>query len=348
MRERDIKAVSIREVAARAGVSPGTVSHVLNNNAAARIAVSTQERVRSVATELGYRPNRYARSLGRRKTDTIGLLISGLRNPFFVELLENAENAAFSAGYSVLLGTAPSEHGTYKTHAPVTSAWPVDGALVWSWSVQKAEEFLGAQADTLPIVYLGGQREDNSDWISFDYEQGGRLAAEHLHQQGRRHVAYVSPYRSRTFSGDPNDPIEEARCVGCREVCAANGMTLSQIITSGEETRIAGLQAGMAIAAMPKSERPDALFCHNDVLAIGVFNGLMRAGVSVPDEIAIIGFDGIEDCRSQSRALTTVHTDTRRMTMIALELLTRRINGDYETAPMQLVMSPELIPGETT
>ncbi|MBC8141068.1 MAG: LacI family DNA-binding transcriptional regulator [Armatimonadetes bacterium] len=338
---RESKTISIREVAAKAGVSTGTVSHVLNNNVAARIATTTQDRVRMVAREMGYRPNRYARSLGRRKTDTIGLLISGLRNPFFVELLENAEHAALSAGYSVLLDTAPSVQGTYKVHAPLRSALPVDGALVWSWNTQVAAEFLGAQADSLPLVYIGSHRSDDSDWVSFDYEHGGRIAAQHLVERGYRHIGYVSPYDYRAGKSEP-------RFWGCQSVCDEAGVPLTLLVTQGEETRRAGLRVAEQLAAMANGSRPDAVFCHNDVLAIGVYNGLIRAGLRVPEDIAVMGFDGIEEGDELPQTLTTVRTDTAELARAAIALLHRRIEENAVGTPEQIVILPTLTTGLTT
>jgi LacI family transcriptional regulator len=339
---RDVtKAISIREVAARAGVSPGTVSHVLNNNISARIATSTQDRVRSVALELGYRPNRYARSLGRRKTDTIGLLISGLRNPFFVELLESAEHAALAAGFSVLLDTAPSVQGTYKVHAPVRSAWPVDGALVWSWNKQSAAEFLGTQADSLPIVYLGSFRDDSSDWVSFNYDEGGRIAGRHLVERGYKRIAYIAPHAFDIKK-------QEGRYNGLHAVCREAGVAFSMIVTDGEENRRAGLRMATEIAAMPVAARPDALFCHNDVLAIGVYNGLVRAGLRIPEDIAVMGFDGIEEGRELPQVLTTVRTSTSELSNAAMRLLLDRLNSETPRPPEQVVLHPVLNTGETT
>ena len=338
---RDNKTISIREVAARAGVSTGTVSHVLNNNVAARIAEATQDRVRTVARELGYRPNRYARSLGRRKTDTIGLLISGLRNPFFVELLENAEHAALSAGYSVLLDTAPSVQGTYKVHAPLRSALPVDGALVWSWNTQSASEFLGAQAESLPLVYVGAPRADDSDWVSFDYAHGGRMAAEHLIARGYRRIAYIAPYDYRAEKTDE-------RFDGCADVCGAAGIALTLLVTGGEETRRAGLRVAEKLAAMSHDSRPDAVFCHNDVVAIGVYNGLIRAGLRVPEDVAVLGFDGIEEGRELPQVLSTVRTDTAELARVAIALLRKRLQENTPGSPESVVLVPTLTVGETT
>lgn len=338
---QDRKTVSIREVAARAGVSPGTVSHVLNNNSAARIAPTTQERVRCVAAELGYRPNRYARSLGRRKTDTIGLLISGLRNPFFVELLESAEHAALLAGFSVLLDTAPAEPRDHKANAPVRSAWPVDGALVWSWNQQSAADFLGRQADSLPIIYLGSYRSDESDWVSFDYEEGGRIAGRHLANQGYRHIAYIAPY---AFDIEKR----EGRYNGLSAICQEAGIDFQLIVTGGEENRRAGLHVATQIAALSRATRPTALFCHNDVLAIGVYNGLVRAGLRVPEDIAVMGFDGIEEGRELPQILTTVRTATTDLASIAMRLLLDRLNSETIRAPEQVILIPTLSIGETT
>jgi len=335
-------AVSIREVAAKAGVSPGTVSHVLNGNEAARIALTTQERVRQAARDLGYRPNRIARSLGRRKTDTIGLLISGLKNPFFVELLETAESLAVEAGYEVLLDSAPSVHGTFKSHGKISSSWPVDGALVWAAAFQDAHDFLGSQADTLPIVYIGSVRADNSDWASFNYTQGGRSAAEHLLSRGYRRLAYVSPY---AFGEDRH---EEPRSVGFKTVCAAAGLTPRLLLTHEQETRAAGLRAGTEIAMMPASERPDAVFCHNDPLAIGVYCGLRRAGLRVPEDVAVVGFDGVEDSQYLEIPLTTVRTSGEVLCRHALQILSRRLAGDTSSPPQQIVLPTELLVGQST
>jgi len=335
-------AVSIREVAAKAGVSPGTVSHVLNGNEAARIALTTQERVRQAARDLGYRPNRIARSLGRRRTDTIGLLISGLKNPFFVEVLETAESLAVDAGYEVLLDTAPSVHGTFQTHGKIHSSWPVDGALVWAAGFQNAHNFLGSQAESIPIVYIGSVRDDDTDWVSFDYHHGGRSAAEHLLSQGYRRPAYVSPY---AFGEDRH---EEPRSVGFKEVCRAAGLETRVLLTNEQETRAAGLRAGTEIAAMPASERPDAVFCHNDPLAIGVYCGLRRAGLRVPEDVAVIGFDGVEDSQYLEIPLTTVRTSGEVLCRRALEILSRRLAGDTSSPPQQVVLPTELLVGGTT
>lgn len=195
--------VSIRDVAARANVSVSTVSKVMND-APSRIPADTQENIRRAGLALGYAPNRMARSLGRRCTDTIGLMISGLRNPFFVDLAEAAEAALLEKGYQVLLEAASSDRGTYTRHSKLRG-WPVDGILIWSAPEESLFDYIGAQAEGLPTVYLGHLRPDDpgSDAVGCDLYEGGRLIAEHFIGRGygvvdNRRIVSIGPFFSRT------------------------------------------------------------------------------------------------------------------------------------------------------
>ncbi len=335
---------SIKEVAERAGVSTGTVSHVLNGNStAARISLATQERIRQAAKELDYRPNRLARSLGRRKTDTIGLLISGLRNPFFVDMLETAQTLALESGYDVFLDSGPSYHGTYLTHGKVKQHWPLDGALVWATPTQTGHDFLGSQADSIPLVYMGAQRMDDTDWVSFDYAQGGYAMAEHLYAKGYRSVAYVSPY---AFGIDRPD---DARHAAFQQTWREFGQDVPLLLTEfEEESRTGGLIIGAKIAALPATSRPDALFCHNDMIAIGVYCALRRAGLRVPEDIAVAGFDGTEDSQFLEIPLTTVRISGEALSRKALEILTNHLRDDTLLSRQQVILPTELIQGQST
>lgn len=317
-------AISIRDVAAKAGVSVGTVSHVMNGNAAARIAPDTQERVRRAARDLGYRPNRVARSLGRRRTDTIGLLVGGLRNPFYVEILETVESLAREIGYHVLLEAAPSRYGTFGGYVSPPDYWPVDGVLMWSPFDQTLTDVLGVPYDNTPVVYLGTTRADATDWIAFDYEEGGRLAGERLLERGCRRVAFVAPYNFGI------DVPEEPRHVGFKAVCDAAGIPPGMLLTQREENRAVGVRIGEQIAAMPESERPDGVFCHNDLIAVGVCSGLHRAGLRLPEDIAVVGFDGIEEGLYLETPLTTVELPIPELCRLGLARLIQKLSGTDE------------------
>lgn len=336
------KPVSIRDVATQVGVSIGTVSHVLNGNTKARISKDTQARIRSVAEELGYRPNQLARSLWRGKTDTIGLLVSGFRNPFFVDVVESAENAILASGYKVQSAFAPSAHGTFRDHAEVFN-WPVDGVVMWASADQTLETYMGPNAVLTPVIYIGTIRTDDTDWIGFDSYGGGRLLMEHLISRGYRKIAYAYP-----AEWEPGK--EDGRFLAFRDVCNENGITPRTLFTPNrDETSTAGLELGQSIARMRPADRPDAIYCHNDTIAIGLFGGLRRAGLRVPDDVAVAGFDGIEFGQTLEAALTTIRIPGDRIAEQAMRVLNARLKDPASISErVQMILPTELWVGGTT
>jgi DNA-binding LacI/PurR family transcriptional regulator len=327
-------AVSIDDVAQRAGVSRGTVSHVLNGNERARIAPATQERVRKAATDLGYFPNRIARSLGRRRTDTIGLVIPGLQNPFYVHLLESVERIAAEAGYQVLLDAAPSQSSAARP--PKLRGWPVDGALIWGEEIYTVGHYADFQSNTIPIVCLGGEtRADDRDWVVFDVYGGVRTALEYLVQErGARRIGFVYPYS--WVVRHPDEP----RWHAYREMCEAHPEIVMQLLPTAqpEETRHAGLEMGLSLAAMTPAERPQAVLCFNDVVAQGVLFGLRRAGLRVPEDVAVVGVDGIDEGQHLDVPLTTVVLPFDALCREALQLLLRRIGEGRDAVPQRVTV----------
>ncbi|MBI1335234.1 MAG: LacI family DNA-binding transcriptional regulator [Armatimonadetes bacterium] len=336
------KPVSIRDVATQAGVSIGTVSHVLNGNTKARISKVTQDRIRSAAKELGYRPNQLARSLWRGKTDTIGLLISGFRNPFFVDVVESAESAVLACGYRVQSASAPSAHGTFRAHADVFN-WPVDGVIMWADAGQTLATYMGPRAAQTPVVYIGSIRTDDTDWIGFDSYGGGRLLTEHLVAKGYRKIAYAYP-------ADWQPGHEDVRFLAFRDVCSEAGITPRTLLTANrDETCSAGLDLGLAIARMRPSDRPDAVFCHNDTIAMGVYSGLRRAGLRVPDDVAVAGCDGIEFAQCLEAPLTTIRIPGEKIAEQAMHVLNTRLKSEAKPAQrVQTILPTELWVGGTT
>lgn len=346
--------VSIRDVAARANVSVGTVSKVLND-APSRIPPETREHIRRIAAEIGYQPNRLARSLGKGRTDTVGLMISGLQNPFFVDVAESAERLLQAAGYQVFLDAAPSRHGTYNRHNKLRG-WPVDGVLMWAGPGERLADYLGAAGGEVPVVYLGYPRPDEpgADVVAYDLYGGGRLMTEHLIERGygARGLAHVAP----AAPGDEEDVAAWSRGLprdrrnGFMDVCAACGVRAEVIGLPGfEETREAGYAVGEALAARPAAERPGAVFCHNDVVAVGLYRALRRAGLRVPQDIAVTGFDATREGRYLDDPLTTVATPAEPLCLAAADLLLRRLSGDNLLPPgQQLLLPTTLVPGGTT
>lgn len=308
-----------------------------------RVGAATRERIRTAAREVGYTLNWLARGLGRGRTDTIGLMLSSLQNPLFVHLLQSVEHLGRAAGYEVLFD-APRV-GTARQDKRLRG-WPVDGVLVWAQTDQSLAAFLGqTTAANLPVVYLGRTRQgDAENNVAFDVQSGARALAEHLiGDAGRRRLAYVSPY--------PPDqvPSREARLWAFEDVCREAGVALEFVTMPRREiSRRAGLETGLLLAARPAPQRPDALLCHNDVIAVGVYHGLRRAGVRVPHEIAVAGFDGIEEGQCLDLPLTTVELPVEPLCRAALALLLPVIAAGAGNAPQQILIPTRLLVGPTT
>jgi len=350
--------VSIRDVAEKANVSVGTVSKVLND-VPSRIPTTTRDHIRQIAESLGYSPNRLARSLGRRRTDTVGLMVSGLKNPFFVDLAETAEELLMEAGYQVFLDAAPSKHGTYQVHAKLRG-WPVDGVLMWAEEDDDIAKFLGTGGEGLPVVYLGYPRphEPQSFVVAYDLYGGARSMAEHLIARGHgargSGLALLGPMTPKQQSQRDGSLWNQARARAFRDVCAEHDVALELIPLPGfEETRESGYEVGRTLAARPLAERPGAVFCHNDVVAVGVYRALRRAGLRVPEDIAVAGFDDTREARFLDDPLTTVATPAGPMCRRGVELLLKRLRdpADAETLPAserQVLLPASLVVGGTT
>jgi LacI family transcriptional regulator len=337
-----VKSVSLVDVAHRAGVSVGTVSHVLNGRVAARIAPETQARVRQAAEEMGYRPNVFARSLLGKQTKTWSLILGGLVNPFFVGVAKAIQRAAGDAGYRIVLNPTLYETGEHPDCVTGTT-WPVDGVLVWGRTEQDLVHYLGAQAWTLPVVYLGYEGRDPVESVGFDLYGGALLALEHLVGVGCRRIAYVLP-------GDQgNCRADEPRRQAYETVCRESGLHPELLLVGSDlSSCLAGLHAGVELAGRPVYNRPDAVFCFNDALAIGVYHGIRRAGLHVPKDIGIVGFDGIEEGQCLDQPLTKVSTPAQPLAEAAVALLLRRLAGDRETYPERIIIPTALICGKTT
>lgn len=337
-----MKSVSLMDVARRVGVSVGTVSHALNGRAAARISPGTQERVRRVAEEMGYRPNVFARSLLGKQTKTWSLVVGGLVNPFFVGVARAVQRAAGDAGYRIVLNTVLYETGEYPECSP-DATWPVDGVLVWGRTEQDLVSCLGAQVKSLPVVYLGYEGHGRVASVGFDLRGGALLAMKHLVHVGSRRIVYVLPMDPGSSRAD--EPRRQAYETVCREA----GLPTEHLLVDRDTSScLAGLHAGMELAARSVSDRPDAIFCFNDALAIGVYHGVRRAGLQVPADIGIVGFDGIEEGQCLDQPLTTVSTPAQPLAQAAVALLLQRLAGDREICPEHVIVPTTLLSGKTT
>jgi DNA-binding LacI/PurR family transcriptional regulator len=330
--------VSIKDVAMRANVSRGTVSHVLNSRSDARISTETQERVRRAAIDLGYIPNEMARSLFRTRTRLIGMLTSGIGNPFFTQLIGASETAIAAAGYRRLVDA--SVPYVANARPEILSVWPVDGILMHGAIGRVSEGILGPRVGHVPVVYLDSPADSERDTVQFDLRPGMKAAAESLLKLGHTIVGIVSPY-------DQFDLITKQRNRPLYEAC--NGHKVKFVYHKlDEETQRDAVRVGVNIAHMSSASRPTVLFCISDYIAIGVYHGLLREGVRIPEDIAIVGEGGIEAGECLDRPLSTIKYPVDDLCRIGVTMLQERIEGTVDCPPRHVMVPTTYIPGRTT
>lgn len=323
---------SIRDVAERAGVSVGTVSNVLNHRE--RVAPGSVTRVNAAIAELGYVRNDAARQLRAGRSTTVGLIVLDVRNPFFTELARGAEREAASHGLSVLLANSDESVSREARYLDLFEQQRVRGILISPYQ-EVGDRLRQMRQRGIAAVLVDRQSEDDHfSSVSVDDELGGYLACRHLLEIGRRRILFTGgPIDIRQI----DDRVRGARrAVG--EVPGATLETLPATASQVDDGRV----AGDALAALAPNERPDAIFCANDLVALGVLQGLSAHGIRVPDDIALIGFDDIDFAAAAVVPLSSVRRPSLLMGETALRLLVEG-GDDPARPPEQVIFEPEIV-----
>lgn len=332
------------DVARHAGVSRRLVSAVLHSNAPnIRVSAETRQRVERAASELGYRPNVVARSLVTGRTQTLGLVIPSLSNPFFAELAEALYASARLRGYDLLIALAEGRHDLQLHQMEYLIQRRVDGLLVWMGGAIARYPCLATETGMrIPYVALGrGIPEGDTSCIGVDRAVGMELAVAHLMRLGITAIGYLGndvvadpPAEATTkFAGF----LAAMRRRG-REPAACIHQSWRQFIP--DESDVAGYEVGRELARA--ATRPEALICEGDRVALGLIAGLEDGGLDVPRDLAVIGYDGIAEGRLSRPALTTVAQPREQLVELGLAALLRQIEEpDAPSAPVTL--APRLI-----
>lgn len=324
---------SVKDVAALAHVSIGTVSNVLNRPEI--VAPETVERVLAAIEKLSYVRNEAARQLRVGQSHAVGLIALSGGNPFFTEVTAAAEDSAAKAGFSVIAGTSDRKKERENGYLNLFEELRVRGVLITP--VGSIEARLRRMRDRgIPAVLVDRVSTDLSfSSVSVDDVAGGSLAATHLIESGRKRIAFVGgPQQIRQVSD---------RLRGMRQVVAPHPEVTLEVISLDALTVQEGLAAGLAIARRPRSDRPDAIFAANDLLAIGLLQGLfMQGGIAIPDEIALVGYDDIQFAGASVVPLTSVRQPSRLIGETAVNLLLAEAD-DPDRETQQIVYQPELV-----
>ena len=325
--------VTALEVARQAGVSQPTVSLVLSRNPKARVAPETRARVLKAAEELGYRPNRLAQGLVRRRSFALGIIVPGFGNPVNGAIISGAERVAAQAGYAVLLcETGEIDVGQ---HLRALADRQIDGVIIAGIS---EAELAAADLSRMNVV-LVNQTSAAFSSVQDDSLNAGALAATHLLGLGHRRLAFIGP-------------VSTASAFRLRERGFAQALRAAEAVPSSEywqraaPTVTGGLAAMRLLLALPV--RPSAVFCANDLIALGAHKACAMAGVSLPGAMSILGCDEIDIGTLVTPELSTISTPKRELGARAVRLLLRQLDGDARATPTVQTLPVKLLLRGTT
>ncbi|MBO7744720.1 LacI family DNA-binding transcriptional regulator [Paenibacillus sp. MWE-103] len=301
-------AATIKDVAKLAGVAISTVSYALNGSP--KISDETKRRVARAAEELNYRPSGAARNLKKRKSETIGLFLNALGGPFYSQLIEGIQEVVASYDYKLIVSSTYGGENS-SAHRVLREKF-VDGAIIMGFDIRDSL-ILTIAGKSLPIVVL--DRELNADYVHsvrIDDEQGAYEAVSHLIKLGRRKIDFLS---------GPVVAYDNAkRFAGYRRAMDEHGLPYARTIKAqGRYTETTGYQSMKLMLAA--NRLPDAVFAANDEMAIGAVRALQEANLSIPDDVAVVGFDNIHQASYVRPALTSVGHSRYELGAIATQCL---------------------------
>ena len=320
MRQQEI---SIADIARVAGVSHTTVSRALRESPL--ISADTRERIQKLAQEMGYTPNAIAQSLQTQRTSTIGLVVTSIDDPFLSDIVKGVEEVARVGGFSVLLSATHNDPDQEMAVIETFHRRRVDGILVASSRItskyKKRLDFV-----RVPTVLINSQAESQDEllhWVAVDDRAGAQLAVEHLQQLGHRAIGYLGvTCRPRS---------NQQRLQGYREAMATHpvGATLTVaspddwvVIAPGTEASDEeDVAAGQKLMPRLLDAGVTAVFCYNDMIAIGVLIACSERGIAVPQELSVIGFDDIRMASYVTPPLTTIHQPKIELGHLATEVM---------------------------
>jgi DNA-binding LacI/PurR family transcriptional regulator len=303
--------VSIKDIARAAGVSHSTVSRALSDSPL--VSDETKARIQRLAQEMGYSPNTLARSLVTRQTYTVGVVVTTIADPFVAEVVQGIEATAHDYNYTVILCSSGAKPEREIAAVEMLRSKRVDGVIVTSSRIGALYlehlERIGA-----PIVLINNHNEQSGRYtftVTVDNRHGGYLATEHLVQLGHRRIAYV------TAPADHSSDLD--RMAGYRQALVAGGIEPDAALIVPGNGRAGGGERALQ-ALMELNELPSAVFCYNDMTAIGLMHAARQVGLSVPRDMAVVGFDDIPFASYFYPPLTTIAQPKVEMGRLAMKM----------------------------
>jgi LacI family transcriptional regulator len=336
---------TLKDLARHLDLSPATISLVLNRSpVAAAIPKETHRRVFAAARELGYRPNYIAVSLRSRRTNSIGVLVPEISDPWAAEIVSGIESYLLANDYTYLVAShRRSTPKLLEDDLELMARRAVDGMILLATEVR--------EPPLLPAVVISGHmRVEGLSNVVIDHDRAARLALTHLKELGHRRIAL--------FRGQPGSSDTEARARAIFKAAAALGIEIPPELTlqlsgEGEEEVFApdaAYQEGYAFGKKLLARRVDftALFAFDDASAIGAIRAFLDAGIRIPEDVSVVGFDDIQHAGYHNPRLTTVRQPLREMGRIAARVVLERINSAERLDDTFVIVDPELIVRDST
>jgi DNA-binding LacI/PurR family transcriptional regulator len=326
---------TLKDLANHLHLTKGTISAVLNDSDAAKaIPQRTKDLILAAARDLNYQPNFFARTLARKRTFTVGVIAEEIGDPYGAMVIDGIEAALSHREY--FFWTVAHRHDARKLqeYLNTLAARGVEGFITVDTSLTEASQ--------LPTVAVAGHRKaDLVTNITLDHVKAAELALCHLLELGHRRIACI---RGQSFSADSSD-----RWNSIRKVAARLGINIPPELTVQIATDDPSPQQGYCLtkALLQRGRNFTAIFAYNDVSAIGAIRAIREAGLRVPEDVSVIGFDDIRDAAYHVPSLTTVRQPLRKMGEIAAQILMDRIEG-REDYPSEVAIQPEFVIREST
>ncbi|HEY6302720.1 MAG TPA: LacI family DNA-binding transcriptional regulator [Terriglobales bacterium] len=344
-------AVTIRDVAERSGFSSATVSIVLNNAPLARyIPDTTKERIQRAAAHLGYRPNLFARSLRGRRSHTVGVMVFDMTDPYCTLVLRGIENTLFQSSFLPILTDVHNERSRFERYLEMLLDRRIEGLVVLAnWLFVDINVLADLEKNNIPTATVGRElKNDKISSVIVDNAAGTRAALEHLHSLGHRKIAFIRGPHQLSDS--------EPRWRGVRTLARERDLQIDPRLVvdlpeSGDP--FSSFEQGYKLTEeLLRRRRPfTALMAFDDMTAFGAIRALVKAGIRVPDQCSVVGFDDVEPAAIYSPALTTVRQPMEIMGTAAATIVLETINATLEKKPIRTIhrrIVPELIVREST
>ncbi|HBI10777.1 ribose operon transcriptional repressor RbsR [Franconibacter pulveris] len=323
---------TMKDVARLAGVSTSTVSHVINNDRFVSEAI--REKVEAAIQSLNYAPSALARSLKINQTRTIGMLITASSNPFFSELVRGVERSCFERGYSLVLCNTDGDEQRMNRNLETLLQKRVDGLLLLCTETHQPSPEIMRRYPAIPTVMMdwapfGGE----GDLIQDNSLLGGDIATQYLIDKGYTRIACITGPLDKTPA--------RLRVEGYRNAMARAGLAVKEgyEVNADFEFR-GGFDAMQALLAL--REPPQAVFMSNDAMAVGAYQALYQAGLRIPQDMALVGYDDIELARYMTPPLTTIHQPKDELGELAIDVLIHRM-AQPDLQQQRLQLTPELV-----